>query len=1409
MSGLAELRESLAAYFRGELPAETLEKRVSELIYDFAGDTRAFLAVLENSRQAGLPDKLYLGLTSLVEAAVGAGALKRVSGMAAPVSIGTRRRNAGPRLAAASPREDEPGAATTHAQPLTVPEAGDTSHSHHQDEEATRLGGRGGDTVPTDRQSGTDRRVSDATTLVGPSAKDVRGSPTAKQTPTLAAGPSRDEDAELTGWAPTRSPSDVEFGPFSAHKVPETGERAGRQRTHWESHTQWQGGSKGASRDGAIGPGYVLKDRFELLSALGEGGMGVVYKAIDRLKVEARDRNPFLAVKLLSGDFKSHPEAFIALQREASKAQRLAHPNIATVFDFDRDGDTIYMTMELLEGEPLNAFIKKLPDGGLPPDEAMDLIRQLATGLSYAHKNNLVHSDLKPGNCFITRDGILKLLDFGIARASKTKTDAEGETTVFDPAGLGALTPAYATIEMFEGQAPDPRDDIYALACIAYQLLAGKHPYNKVAAPRAQVKHLTPPACAKISKRQFKGLLRGLALTREARTPTVDQFLAEIQSTAKRTRQIVLASIAGLVLLLALGYQPVQSYFRNRHNAELATILSTGTEDEVLGTLETVDSLDNDSRRRVLEQGRDAVIDVFEKRVERAIDGSKGRYDYPTALKEIEHAKHFYRDSARLLRVEADIKGRRNRLLNELNNHFTRYLDDGRLLPIKGEADITDVLRIVAQADPDHPLLSDPRLAVRYAEEAEQAMRKGDLKTADAIVQASVRYAPEDARLRSLRFQIRRELHRQEEDVLVAQIQDRLRSRRDGLRRLPDFQGVREDLVTLAKLRPESKILDDLRQTLEAAFDEDIQAAIASGSWDSGEKLLLDFAKLLEVPYLTAQRQRLSAAENKAGYVDPGAQERAADIEVRQAALTAVLNRREFTDRWENSLLLQYKDLIAMLPAGDPWLEHTRGEIARLYMGNARDMRVANRFDEAVAYLDQGERIHPGFADFATEKRAIAAARAAFEEQKAENARLAQLEGLKQTLLTQAAANKIKAATETFALLRNTLSANDPFLVQQGPEAIGSAYLRLAQSQADGGRYEQALKLAEAGLAVAPNLGALQDVHRAYDDEVRVIRVKRAASRAVPLDAEQLRGDLARIKTVFPDRYAGVVAEMTRALEQRVGKLAESDPAAAKALLNAARSLFPNDRDLAAITLKEALQASPDAPHYQHATRDLTRDTPVARAPNGGRPCRPQLAGYGTHARATCYDMLAETQRGPIMVVIPAGNGVPRPFAMSKYEVSIEDFNRYCILSAACQPLAEPDPGLPVTGISYRQAQDYAQWLSERTGRHYRLPREGEWVYAASATGPPVKKDYNCRVRLGDQVLKGLALANVRSGNPNGWGLTNYVGNAQEWVITDNGLAARGGTFRDSLSQCDVSLSRPHNGEPDEVTGFRLVLEMG
>ncbi|MCG7997079.1 MAG: serine/threonine protein kinase [Candidatus Thiodiazotropha taylori] len=274
--------------------------------------------------------------------------------------------------------------------------------------------------------------------------------------------------------------------------------------------------------------GSVLKNRFVLEEMLGRGGMGVVYKAQDMRKVEAMDRDPYIAVKVLSKDFQANPDSFIALQRETKKAQQLAHPNIVTVYDFDRDGPNVFMTMELLQGEPLDHLIRRIRPSPLPAQEALSIIEQMSRALAYAHSENIVHSDFKPGNVFLTSKNVVKVVDFGIARAAKDSDRVVEDATIFDPGSLGALTPTYASCEMLEYGTPDPRDDVYGLAVVAYELLAGSHPFSRKPATYARDLGMKAERPKEISKEVWQAISHGLEFERDKRTINATQFLQEM-----------------------------------------------------------------------------------------------------------------------------------------------------------------------------------------------------------------------------------------------------------------------------------------------------------------------------------------------------------------------------------------------------------------------------------------------------------------------------------------------------------------------------------------------------------------------------------------------------------------------------------------------------------------------------------------------------------------------------------------------------------------------------------------------------------------------------------------------------------------------------------------------------------------
>jgi serine/threonine protein kinase len=279
--------------------------------------------------------------------------------------------------------------------------------------------------------------------------------------------------------------------------------------------------------------GQIVDSRYELLECLGSGGMGTVFKARDLLVAQQQDPDPDVALKLLSLHLKEQKLAVTALQREANRAFRLAHPGIVRVKSFEQDRQTgqYFIVMELLQGRTLQDLLREHP-GGQPWSEIAPYFGQICDALEYAHRNGrLVHSDIKPSNLFITRQGQAKILDFGIASPIPSGDD-ETTGTLLNPRKLGARTPGYASLEMFLNLKAHGSDDVYSLAVVTYEWLSGRHPYmmdggahpDPLDAPRALDRGLRPAPLRGLAGWQNRALRRALTLSRKQRTQTARAF---------------------------------------------------------------------------------------------------------------------------------------------------------------------------------------------------------------------------------------------------------------------------------------------------------------------------------------------------------------------------------------------------------------------------------------------------------------------------------------------------------------------------------------------------------------------------------------------------------------------------------------------------------------------------------------------------------------------------------------------------------------------------------------------------------------------------------------------------------------------------------------------------------------------
>jgi len=222
-----------------------------------------------------------------------------------------------------------------------------------------------------------------------------------------------------------------------------------------------------------VQPGVRLGP-YEIVAAIGAGGMGEVYRARDtRL---GRD----VAIKVLPSEFAADPDRLRRFEQEARAASALNHPNIVVVHDVGSHEGTPYLVEELLEGESLR---ERLRGGALPARKALELAGQVASGLAAAHERGIVHRDLKPENLFVTKDGHVKILDFGVAKLQPAPRERTGEAaaTVVDTTQPGEVigTVAYMSPEQVRGQPVDHRSDLFSLGVVLYEMVTGRRAFAR------------------------------------------------------------------------------------------------------------------------------------------------------------------------------------------------------------------------------------------------------------------------------------------------------------------------------------------------------------------------------------------------------------------------------------------------------------------------------------------------------------------------------------------------------------------------------------------------------------------------------------------------------------------------------------------------------------------------------------------------------------------------------------------------------------------------------------------------------------------------------------------------------------------------------------------------------------------
>ena len=220
--------------------------------------------------------------------------------------------------------------------------------------------------------------------------------------------------------------------------------------------------------------GKIIDGRYEIIEEVGRGGMAIVYLA------KCLVLNRYVAIKVLRPEFREDEEFIKRFKIEAQSAGNLSHPNIVSVYDVGNEGDTEYIVMEYVEGITLKQYLGA--KGALPEKEAVDFAAQICSGLEHAHKKGIVHKDIKPENILITKEGILKITDFGIAKALNQGTITTG--------GMAMGSVHYFSPEQARGSFVDAKTDIYSLGVILYEMVTGKRPFDGESAISVAMQHI-------------------------------------------------------------------------------------------------------------------------------------------------------------------------------------------------------------------------------------------------------------------------------------------------------------------------------------------------------------------------------------------------------------------------------------------------------------------------------------------------------------------------------------------------------------------------------------------------------------------------------------------------------------------------------------------------------------------------------------------------------------------------------------------------------------------------------------------------------------------------------------------------------------------------------------------------------
>lgn len=480
-------------------------------------------------------------------------------------------------------------------------------------------------------------------------------------------------------------------------------------------------------------PGMLIKQRYLLEHKIGSGGMSDIYRATDVFLQQAGVSNASVAIKVLQQQFVDQTEALQLLLQEAHKTQQLAHPNIVRVFDVDSDNGLYFIVMEYLDGESLEQVIKRYKPKGLPLKSALKLLQQIADALNYAHRLGIVHADLKPANIMVNRAGEVKVLDFGVAQKLQLNHDIYAAEQQSQTAPLSGYTPAYASAQLLAGNSPCVADDVFSFACLTYELLSSKHPFDRLPADKAAAAQKKAAKPAHINVLQWQALKRGLAFDGAARSNSISGIMQQLSRSLWRP-----VGAAAAVALLGVGawqYHQQQQQVLQAAEAQSAQLtaqqalyqqLSESAPAELLQAVQLPETPFL-QREAVLRSQQQRLISHFEQQIDLLLSDRSFNYpNYPEIEQILAQATALYPDSHYLTDLSSSIALSKQTALEVLRGQLNQLLLNRQYEPLQEGNDPYKLAAELTRIEQRYVLQPNTEEATIYRDSFNQAVASND-----------------------------------------------------------------------------------------------------------------------------------------------------------------------------------------------------------------------------------------------------------------------------------------------------------------------------------------------------------------------------------------------------------------------------------------------------------------------------------------------------------------------------------------------------------------------------------------------------------------------------------------------------------------------------------------------------------